>query len=61
MTSAVSISENGLEPSIFVPSVEQRIAAFLDGDTQGEDLLHEIYDHVLDEPIPAGMLALLRR
>lgn len=44
-----------------VRSVDQRIRAFLSGDTDGEDVLPEIYDHVLDEPIPPQMLALLRR
>jgi hypothetical protein len=38
-----------------------RIAAFLDGSTHGEDLLHELYDHVLDEPIPQRMREILDR
>jgi hypothetical protein len=42
------------------PSVEDRIAAFLDGRTHGEELLHALYDHVLDEPIPPQMKALLQ-
>ncbi|MBV9859927.1 MAG: hypothetical protein JO038_07485 [Alphaproteobacteria bacterium] len=42
-------------------SAEQRVRAFLDGETQGEDVLHEIFDHVLDEPIPESMRALLRK
>lgn len=42
-------------------SVADRIAAFLDGRTHGEDLLHELYDHVLEEPIPEGMRALLSK
>jgi len=41
-------------------SVANRIAAFLDGKTQGEDLLHELYDYVLDEPIPQRMRELLK-
>jgi hypothetical protein len=40
-------------------SVPERIAAFLDGKTCGEDLLHELYDHVLQEPIPEAMRAIL--
>ena len=43
------------------PSVTARIAAFLDGRTNGEDLLHELYDYVLDEPVPENMRALLRK
>jgi len=37
-----------------------RIAAFLDGKTHGEDLLHELYDYVLEEPIPESMRELLK-
>ena len=36
-----------------------RIAAFLDGRTHGEDLLHELYDYVLEEPIPQRMSEIL--
>ena len=42
------------------PSVADRIADFLDGRTHGEDLFHELYDHVLAEPIPHRMRMLLR-
>ena len=41
-------------------SVADRIADFLDGRTHGEDLFHELYDHVLAEPIPHRMRMLLR-
>jgi hypothetical protein len=46
-----------------VPScpVDREIRDFLAGKNDGEDLLHDIYDHVLDEPIPERLLALLRR
>ena len=49
------------QPIVPVPSVDARIRAFLAGETDGEDVLHEIYDHVLDEPIPEAMRALLKR
>ena len=39
--------------------VAASIAAFLDGTTCGEDLLHALYDHILDEPIPQPMRAML--
>ena len=39
--------------------VAARIAAFLDGELDGGELLHALYDHVLNEPIPAAMRALL--
>jgi hypothetical protein len=42
------------------PSVADRIVDFLDGRTHGEDLFHELYDHVLAEPIPHRMRMLLR-
>jgi hypothetical protein len=42
-------------------STEREIHDFLSGRTDGEDLLHKLYDHVLDEPIPERLTALLRR
>jgi hypothetical protein len=41
-------------------TVEQQILDFLEGRTHGEDLLHALYDHVLDEPIPERMRAQFR-
>ncbi len=38
-----------------------RIAAFLSDRSDGSDLLHALYDDVLDEPIPPSMLAVLGR
>jgi len=40
--------------------VEQQILDFLEGRTHGEDLLHALHDHVLDEPVPERMRALFR-
>ena len=34
---------------------------FLDGRTHGEEVLHALYDQVLDEPIPERMRALFRK
>jgi len=48
------------QPTLARSSVAARIAAFLDGKTHGEDLLHELYDYVLDEPIPESMRELLK-
>ena len=42
-------------------STEREIRDFLNGKTDGEDLLHALYDHVLDEPVPERLTALLRR
>ena len=47
--------------TITVPqSVDSQIRGFLAGDNDGEDLLHAIYDHVLDEPVPERLKALLK-
>jgi len=48
------------QPSLAPSSVADRIAAFLEGKTHGEDLLHELYDYVLEEPIPQRMRELLK-
>ena len=50
-----------VQPQIQVCSIDSRIRAFLAGETDGEDVLRELYDHVLDEPIPEAMRALLKR
>ena len=42
-------------------STEREIRDFLNGKTKGEDLLHALYDHVLDEPVPERLTALLKR
>ena len=43
-----------------VRSVDSQIRAFLAGESEGEELLHSIYDHVLDEPVPERLTALLK-
>ncbi len=43
-----------------VRSAKARIAAFLDGASNGEELLHALYDHILDEPIPQSMRRILQ-
>jgi hypothetical protein len=43
-----------------LPSVADEIRAFVEGETNGEPLLHALYDHVLEEPIPARLLEVLR-
>ncbi len=44
-----------------IGSVEEKMMDFLDGRTHGEELLHAIYDQVLDEPIPERMRALFKK
>jgi hypothetical protein len=43
-----------------VPQVQEteQLLDFLDGRTDGEELFHALYDHVLDEPVPERMRAL---
>jgi hypothetical protein len=50
-----------VEPIIVKPPVDRDIRDFLAGRNDGEDLLHALYDHVLDEPVPERLKALLRR
>jgi hypothetical protein len=41
-------------------TVGEQLLDFLDGRTDGEELLHRLYDHVLEEPVPERMRALFR-
>ena len=50
-----------VEPIIVKSPVDRDIRDFLDGKNDGEDVLHALYDHVLDEPVPERLKALLRR
>lgn len=50
-----------LKPKVRRGSVDSDIRDFLAGRNDGEDLLHALYDHVLDEPVPERLRALLRR
>ena len=49
------------QPAVTPTSVVDQITAFLDGRTHGEDLLHDLYDYVLEEPIPQRMRDVLDR
>jgi hypothetical protein len=49
------------EPDVRRTSIENQITDFLDGRTHGEGLLHALYDHVLDEPIPERMRSLFKK
>ncbi len=44
-----------------VALVDRDIRDFLRGKSDGADLLHRLYDHVLDEPVPERLQSLLRR
>ena len=49
------------EPRIAMSWIDRDIRDFLTGKNAGEDLLHALYDHVLDEPVPERLSALLKR
>jgi hypothetical protein len=49
------------EPIVVTSPVDRDIRDFLAGKNDGEDLLHALYDHVLDEPVPERLKSLLRR
>ena len=50
----------GVPPVEETDTVAGQLLAFLDGRTDGQELLHVLYDHVLEEPVPERMRALFR-
>lgn len=48
-------------PRIARSSTDRDIRDFLAGKNDGERLLHALYDHVLDEPVPDRLKALFAR
>jgi len=52
---------DAVEPRIAMSWIDKDIRDFLAGKNEGEDLLHALYDHVLDEPIPQRLRAVLKR
>jgi hypothetical protein len=48
----------GAPPVEETDSVVEQLLDYLDGRTDGEELLHTLYDHILDEPVPQRMRAL---
>jgi hypothetical protein len=50
-----------VEPGIAMSMIDRDIRDFLAGKNEGEDLLHALYDHVLDEPVPQRLRDVLRR
>jgi hypothetical protein len=60
LTMNLAVKCNFVESAIPVRSVDGQIRSFLAGENDGEDLLHAIYDHVLDEPVPERLRALLK-
>jgi hypothetical protein len=58
--SSCGVSSGEFPPDSIPDATEARMTDFLDGTTHGEDLLHALYDHILDEPIPERMRALFK-
>jgi hypothetical protein len=53
--------EPTLEISSDEQSIDRHMRAFVAGESDGDDLLHALYDHVLGDPIPQRLRDLLRR
>ncbi len=58
---AVKRLDADMEPRIAMSWIDRDIRDFLAGKNEGEDLLHALYDRVLDEPVPERLRALLKR
>jgi hypothetical protein len=41
--------------------MEEQLSAFLAGESDGEELLHALYDYILAEPVPEPLRGLLRK
>jgi len=50
-----------VEPRVAMSWIDRDIRDFLAGKNEGEDLLHALYDHVLDEPVPQRLRTVLKR
>jgi hypothetical protein len=51
----------GFSQTELIPvSLDGKVNDFLDGKTHGEELLHALYDYVLDEPIPERIRSLFK-
>jgi hypothetical protein len=44
-----------------IDATDSEAEDFLDGETEGGNLFHQLYDYVLDEPIPQRLLDVLKR
>ena len=57
----LAVKHLAAEPRIAMSWIDRDIRDFLGGRNEGEDLLHALYDDVLDEPVPERLSALLKR
>ncbi|MBV9827230.1 MAG: hypothetical protein JO001_16430 [Alphaproteobacteria bacterium] len=60
MNVAVKLQSVRPVSQIVISSTERDIRDFLNGKNNGEDLLHAMYDDILDEAVPERLLAVLR-
>jgi hypothetical protein len=57
----LAVKHCAVEPHLAMSWIDRDIRDFLAGKNDGNDLLHELYDHVLDEPVPERLRAVLKR
>jgi hypothetical protein len=57
----LAVKHRAAEPHIAMSWIDRDIRDFLAGRSDGKDLLHTLYDHVLDEPVPERLRAVLKR
>ena len=60
LTMCLAVKRLPVERQTAISSVDADIRDFLAGKTDGADLLHALYDHVLDEPVPQSLRAVLK-
>jgi hypothetical protein len=60
LTMCLAVKGLPVERQIMISPLDRDIRDFLSGKTDGADLLHALYDHVLDEPVPQSLRAVLR-
>jgi hypothetical protein len=56
----LAVKHLAVEPRIARWLVDRDIRDFLAGRNEGETLFHALYDHVLEEPVPERLRALLK-
>ena len=61
LTMCLAAKRLPVERQIANSSVDRDIRDFIAGKTDGADLLHALYDHVLDEPVPQFLRDVLSR
>jgi len=56
-----AMKRRAADPRTAVSSIDKDIRDFLAGRSNGEGLLHMLFDRVLDEPVPQRLRSLLER